>query len=207
MHSVWSYISGYFDGDGSVDVDARAHTLHWVLSFSDNWIEQVRWVKQLLEGEGITVGKSRRTGVGAWKVEVAGIESLKKMAAQMLNSGGLHKKKREIKLIIDYYIDKITGVEASEVLNREVREGIRIGKMRHFAIPYTYLQGMKRWANGSRSGGLLTDEVKRNLLKDHVELGLNGRELGVKYGVSRTTAWRVIRGFRDSIPQHSSHPM
>src|SRR2546428_12371022 len=82
--------------------------------FSDNRIEQVRWVKQLLEGEGVTVGKPRRTGVGAWKIEGAEIESLKKMAARMLTSGGLYKKKKEIKLILDDYCDMVTGEEVSE---------------------------------------------------------------------------------------------
>src|SRR5437870_13247974 len=60
----WCYVSGYFDGDGSVDVDPRKYTLHWVVSVTDNWLGQVQLVKIFLESQLVKVGKPQNTGRG-----------------------------------------------------------------------------------------------------------------------------------------------
>ncbi len=196
---IWRYIAGYFDGDGSVDVDANAYTLRWVLSFSDNWLDQILFVKALLEQRGIRVQKPRRAGVGGWRLVVAEIESVRKMASNMLESGGLHKKRSELLLLLAYYDNKVTGNAVAEVLNYHVSSGARIGKIRQLNIPFTYSQGLRQGIRASVVGGkFLGQRERKQLVEDHVRLCLNGKQLALKYGVSRATVSRVINRCRRS---------
>ncbi len=196
---IWRYIAGYFDGDGSVDVDANAYTLRWVLSFSDNWLDQILFVKALLEQGGIRVQKPRRTGVGGWRLVAAEIESVRKMAINMLESGGLHEKRSELLLLLAYYDNKVTGKAVAEVLNYQVSSGARIGKIRQFNIPFTYSQGLREAIRASVVGGKsLGQRERKQLVEDHVRLLLSGKQLALKYGVSRATVSRVINRCRRS---------
>jgi hypothetical protein len=92
----WAAIAGFFDGDGSLNVDSREYVLHWVISFSDNWLPQIEQVREFLVRQGIRVGKPRRVGVGAWGCEVAEIKSMIETAKKMLESGGIYKKKQGV---------------------------------------------------------------------------------------------------------------
>ena len=85
-------------------------------------------MKIFLESQLVKVGKPKNTGMGAWKIKVAEIESLRKMATAMLNCGVLHKKEKEIRLLLDYYENRITGNEVAEALNEEVTKRVRIGR-------------------------------------------------------------------------------
>jgi hypothetical protein len=96
----WCAVAGDF-GDGGLDVEAQTHTLHWVLNFTDNWPPQLSQVKFFLEGQQVSVGKVRRTGVGGFKIEVAAIESLKRCAGAMLETRCLFKKREELKSFLN----------------------------------------------------------------------------------------------------------
>jgi len=190
----WCYVSGYFDGDGCVDVDPRKYTLHWVVSFTDNWFDQVQRVKIFLESQAVKVGNPKTTGMGAWKIKVSEIGSLRKMGTAMLRCGALYKKEKEIRLLLDYYENRITGNEVAEALNEEVTKGVRIGKIRRIDIPFTHSQGLEQRMKASVSATrALADQEQKRLMKDHVEKELSGKELSPMYGVSEATVSRIIR--------------
>jgi len=90
-YNNWAAVAGFFDGDGNVSVDPREYILHWVVSFSDNWLPQIEQIRGFLVGCGTRVGKPRKVGSGAWMCEVAEITSLIAMATRMLESGGIYK--------------------------------------------------------------------------------------------------------------------
>jgi hypothetical protein len=144
----WCAVAGFFDGDGGIDVEARSHTLHWVLNFVDNWPPQVIQIKRFLESENVRVGAVRDTGTGGFKIEVAEIESLKKCARMMLAVPCLFKKREELQMMIAYFEGKVSGDDVSTFLNGEVSSGIRVGKLRTTNIPYTYFEGKKVYKKG-----------------------------------------------------------
>jgi len=151
-------------------------------------------VKIFLESQLVKVGKPKNTGMGAWKIKVSEIESLRKMATAMLNCGVLNKKKKEIRLLLDYYENRITGNDVAEALNEEVTKRVRIGKIRHFDIPFTHSQGLEERTKASVSvTRALTEQGQKRLMEDHVEQGLSGKELATIYGVSEATVSRIIR--------------
>lgn len=193
-YTSWTAVAGYFDGDGSVDLDARAYTLHWVLSFSDNWLGQIEQIRGFLAKHGIRVGKPRRNGVGGWTCEVKEISSLKTMAMEMLRSGGIYKKKRELQLLVDYYSDRVTGREVLEAFNSEVRLGIRIGKIRNTEMPYTHFEGMARARYASRFEQRTLNMIEtRNLVDEYLTKGVTGKSLARKYDVSEATVSRLLK--------------
>lgn len=83
-YTSWTAVAGFFDGDGSVDAEARACTMHWVVSFTDNWLEQIEQIREFLVKHRVRAGKPRRVGVGSWTCDVKEISSLKTMAMEML---------------------------------------------------------------------------------------------------------------------------
>jgi hypothetical protein len=140
----WCAVAGYFDGDGGLDVDVRRHTLHFVLNFVDNWPPQLWQIKLFLEREGVRVGAVRRAGVGGFKVEVAAIESLMRCAEAMLETRCLFKKRGELEMMLGYFKGTATGNQVIEFLNDEVRNGIRVGKLRAPPdLPYNYAEGLR----------------------------------------------------------------
>jgi hypothetical protein len=98
----WCAVAGFFDGDGGIDVEARAYTLHWVLNFVDNWAPQLIQIKRFLESQNVRVGAVRATGTGGHKIEVAEIDSLMKCARMMLAVPCLFKKREELRMMTDY---------------------------------------------------------------------------------------------------------
>ena len=124
----WCAIAGFFDGDGGLDLEVRKFTLHWTLNFTDNWPPQLAEVKRFLESQGIKIGVVRPTGTGGYKVQVGAIDSLRKCATAMLEGRCLHKKRRELLALLDYFDGKITGDSVIALFNDEVRNGVRVGK-------------------------------------------------------------------------------
>jgi intein/homing endonuclease len=201
-YSSWAAIAGFFDGDGSVDLSARAYTLHWVLSFSDNWLGQIEQIREFLANHGINVKNSRRNGIGGWICEVKEISSMMAMAQEMLRSGGIYKKKRELQMLIDYYSDKVTGTEVLEAFNSEVRHGIRVGKIRYTEMPYTHSEGLARARYASSFEQKALNEIEtQNLINDYLTKDVTGKSLAGKYDVSEATVSRILK--RSSIDTKS----
>lgn len=193
-YASWAAVAGYFDGDGSVGFDLREYILHWVISFSDNWLPQIEQVRNFLIRHGIKVGKPRRVGVGAWGCEVAEISSMRKMAAEMLASGGIFKKRRELELLLDYYEDKITGTVVIEAFNSEVKLGNRLGKIKNVEMPYTHSGGHARGRQASRYEQRVLDVVQsKRLVEDYLSGKTTCRVLASKYDISASTVSRILK--------------
>lgn len=193
-YTSWTAVAGFFDGDGSVDVDARAYTLHWVISFTDKWFEQVEQVREFLIERGVRVGRTRRVGVGGWICEVKEISSLRAVAIQMLQSGGIYKKRRELQLLVDYYSDKITAAQILEAFNSEVRLGIRVGKIRNTDMPFSYSEGLAQAQYASRfERRALTKIESQSLVEEYLSKNVTGKWLARKYDVSEATVSKLLR--------------
>lgn len=196
----WSAIAGFFDGDGGLDVEAKKFTLHWVLNFTDNWPPQLMQIKQFLERRGISVGAVRHTGTGGYKVEVASIESLRKCASAMLHGRSLFKKRKELEFMLDYFDGKTTGDDVIRLLNQEVTNGIRVGKLRTSKVPFTYTDGKRVYKKGHKWNSLgllaLSEERKEAVRRAYVEAGLTIYQLASTHKVSPSTIFRAVRGLR-----------
>jgi hypothetical protein len=198
----WCAVAGYFDGDGGLDVDVRRHTLHFVLNFVDNWPPQLWQIKLFLEREGVRVGAVRRAGIGGFKVEVAAIESLMRCAEAMLETRCLFKKRRELEMMLSYFKGSATGNQVIEFLNDEVRNGIRVGKLRAPPnLPYNYAEGLRIYKKGYKRIGpstlqALTEKEKEEIRKSYVNDGPTIYQLAPIYGVSPSTIFKTIRGLK-----------
>lgn len=140
-YTNWCAVAAFFDGDGGLSVEPRSFTLHWSLSFVDNWPPQLLQIKSFLERHGIEASMPRRSGHGGWKIQISSIESLKKVGRLMLETRCLVKKRGEVEVMLQYFEGKMTGTEVGSFFNNEVRIGKRTGKIRRFDVPFTYPQG------------------------------------------------------------------
>jgi len=198
----WCAVAGYFDGDGGLDVDIRKHKLHFALNFVDNRPPQLWQIKLFLEKEGARVGKLRRAGVGGFKIEVAAIESLMRCAEAMLETWCLFKKRRELEMMLNYFKGKVTGNQVIELLNDEVRNGIRVGKLRPPSdLPYSYAEGLRIYKKGYKRIGpstlqALTEKEREEIRKSYVNDGSTIYQLAPAYGVSPSTIFKTIRGLK-----------
>src|SRR5271157_5890409 len=193
-YTSWAAVAGFFDGGGCVDIDSRAYILHWVLSFSDNWIEQLEQVRRFLVGRGVSVGKPRRNGKAGWMFEVAEISSMRLMATEMLLSGGIYKKRRELQLLLDYYNDKVTGNQVIEGFNSEVRRGIRTGKIREPNMPFTHRDGYARGRYASRYEQRKLDPTQtKELIEEYLTSSTTGKALALKFGIAETTVSTMLK--------------
>jgi hypothetical protein len=196
-YSNWCAVAAFFDGDGGLSVDPRSFTLHWSLSFVDNWPPQLLQIKSFLERHGIGVSMPRRSGHGGWKIQVSTIESLKRIGRQMLETGCLVKKKGEIEIMLRYFEGRITGTEVGTFFNNEVTIGRRTGKIRKFDVPFTYPQGKAESRKGfSNQRTSLSKSQKETIAKTYSIKGLTMYQLASMYHVSPSTIYRVVRGLR-----------
>ena len=109
------------------------------------------------------------------------------------------KKRLELKTLIDYYNDLITGSQVIEIFNSEVTSGKRVGKIREGRIPYVYSVGRRRvyeftmkLANQANRI-IIPESTLTAIVMDRRLLGLGAQGLAVKYGLSRTVIRRVLR--------------
>jgi len=193
-YTSWTAVAGYFDGDGSVDIDVRAYTIHWVISFSDNWLEQIEQIREFLIRHGVRVQKPRKVGVGGWICEVKEIASLMIITEEMLQSGGIFKKKKELQLLLDYYSDRITGTEVLQGFNSEVQLGVRVGKIRKAEMPCTHSEGLARARQASNFEQKVLNAVEGGqLIEEYLSSTVTGKSLAEKYGISEATVSRLLK--------------
>jgi hypothetical protein len=190
----WCAIAGFFDGDGGLDIDVRKSTLHCVVNFTDNWAPQLLQIKQFLEAQGVRVGALRSTGMGAFNIEVAAIESLVKFAKGALETRCLFKKRKELQMMIEYFDGRVTGNQVIEFLN-EVRSGIRVGKLRVANLPYTYIEARSAFMTGYKRK-MLTEEEKSEIRSRYVNEGSTIYQLAPVFGVCPSTIFLAVRGLK-----------
>ena len=169
------------------------------MSFTDNYRPHLEMIREFLLSQGANVEPLHDVG-SAWGLKVARAESVQKMASMM--EPHLFKKREEVRAILDYYDNKITGTQLAEAFNESVRAGNRTGKIRSADVPYTRQEGQalskkehvehaKKMGEGNRK---LTDEDREQIRSDITsEVATNG-ELAKKYGVSASTISRVVFG-------------
>lgn len=197
----WCAVAAFFDGDGCVDIEVRKYTLHWVVSFTDNWRPQLLQIKQFLEAQGLDVGAIRPTGMGAVRFQVAAIESLIRFARGVLETRCLFKKREELQIMLAYFDGKVTGDQVIEFLNQEVRDGARVGKLRTTRLPFTYIVGRRVYKKGCKRIGpstlaVLTEEEKEEIRSRYVNQGLTMYQLAPLYEVSPSTIFKTVRGLK-----------
>lgn len=205
-YSSWGQIAAYFDGDGSVDFDPGAFVLKFRLAFVDNWKPQLEGIKCFLRARGIRTGKVgwrkasqaqlREGARGVYALRISNMKGILRAAREMLPYS--QKKDEELRVIIDYYGERITGNEAVERMNKEVEIGKRTGKIKHVNLPQLYSEGrrLRDILASRRARESLTvhvpDRVVGRMKKDYYGAGLSLRNISNLYGYGLTTVRRVL---------------
>jgi len=122
------------------------------------------------------------------------------MALKMLPHS--FKKREELKAILDYFDNRITGTQLIEVINRSVEEGNRTGRIGKADIPFTREEGQPldkaEKAEHAREMGMknqvLSGEVLERIRSDYIAGVATNRELAKKYRVTPSTISRADFG-------------
>lgn len=197
VYRSWSTLAGYFDGDGTVEFAIHPFTLQVRLAFDENWKPQLEGVRQFLELRGIRCGVVRRKdGYNTWHVVVSNIVGVVMMAKKMLPYSA--KKQVELKAVLDYYDDRITGDQFVEVMNKLVLAGERTGKNRGRGPDFTYSHGvLESRTRGERKRVAkrtlqVPVEVAKRIRLDREEKSLTLLELSRRYRLSIPVIKRAL---------------
>ncbi len=203
-YTTWQQLTGYFDGDGSILIGrirgGIPFTLNVRLHFSDQSRTQIEMVSRFLISQGVKTG-SIGLRVGAWRVEVASLAGVRRMLEQMYEHSC--KKHHEIRAVLDYLSDGITGDRLQDILEEAVRRGDREKVGSRADLPWTRGQGLKR-ANEyafSFAGRKppLEPEVVGQILADSSS-GLSRRRIAKLRGVSYSRVKKILAQSRVRAP-------
>jgi hypothetical protein len=143
-YTTWCQIAGYFDGDGTVEFSIKGRRVHIRLAFDDNWKPFLEGIRSFLIEKGVVPGKVRQKEKSmTWHIVVSRIASVILMANEMLPF--VVKKRRELQAAIEYLEGRMSGREFVEIMNEEVRQGQRTGKLRPYGPPYRRLKRRNAW--------------------------------------------------------------
>jgi len=197
----WRQVSGYFDGDGNLGVEAVKNVLRLRIRFIDTWWHQVEAIRIFLHGQRMRMTRivvERSAGRSdAYRLEISRVSSVLRSAKAMLPF--CIKKAEDLRIAIDYLENRITGDEAIARLNDEVLIGRRSGNIRKVDLPLTRLEGTrtKQLENARMARAAHTVQVEpttqNRIRSDHRELGLGIISLGRKYGYSESIIRRILR--------------
>jgi hypothetical protein len=194
----WSEVSGYFDGDGTVEFSVKEYRIEIRLAFDDNWKPFLEGLRRFLVKKSIVAGTVRRKqGSKTWHHVVSQRRSVLRMAKAM--SPRVVKKRDELIAVIRYLEGHSTGKEFVEVMNTEVASGQRTGKLRTRGPDYTHGEGIivsRLKAESVRRQKRLTpvpEKLVRQILSDRTLRRLKYDQLSAKYGYTRWVLRRVIR--------------
>lgn len=202
-YTDWRQVAGYFDGDGSPNFYVGKRVLHPSLGFADNYRPHIMMIRRFLISEGLSVHKATHDRGGAWKLGVAEDDGVRKMASEMLPH--LFKKRDEVKAVLGYLDNKITGNQLAGVFNEKVEQGSRTGKVRIVDMPYTREEGrgLSIQERGHHAKDLgekarkLSNETLEQIREDIISGKAGNGELAKKYGVSGATISRAVFGRGD----------
>ena len=199
-YTSWRQVSGYFDGDGNVGLEVVKRVLRIRLRFVDTWKPQVESIKLFMERSRIHTSRVGRDQKDVWqaayRLDIAEVRSVLRAAKSMLPFSV--KKSEDLRIAIEYLEGRITGNQAIEAFNAEVRSGRRRGKVRDAVLPLTREEGVRqskrenaataRAAYAVHADNLIQDEIRR----DHQELKLGHIRLSKKYGYSVHVIRRIL---------------
>jgi hypothetical protein len=189
-YTSWAQVSGYSDGDGSVEIKVNDWVLWFALKWVDNWRPQLNQLHDFLAINEIRSSFYHREG--AWQLSVLGIGDVIRAAKGIIPFTS--KKRAEFVAVVDYLEDKITGSQAIEVFNKEVVQGQRIGRLREANLPYTRKHGLELGRlRKSEILSALTTSQKKDVIRLHNDLGVSASELAIRYGVKMHVIRRVLR--------------
>jgi hypothetical protein len=200
QYQSWQQIGGYFDGDGNVGVEVVKFILRFKLRFSDTWRPQIKTIKDFLNERGLSTSnlwcESSEGHLDAYRIEVVEIRSVLAAGIAMLQYCA--KKAEDLRIMIDYLQDKITGNQAIERLNEEVRNGRRSGFIRELTLPYTRSEGLRiKEAENARKARAayhvhVSDDIQKAIRRDHATQRLGHVKLSKKYGYSVSVIRRIL---------------
>jgi hypothetical protein len=199
-YESWEQVAGYFDGDGNVGVEVVKYVLRFRLRFSDTWKPQTETIKAFLNHNGISTSslwqESREGSRDAYKIEVDALAGVLHAAKAMLPFCA--KKAEDLRILIDYLEGGITGSEAIERYNVEVRIGRRSGFVREPNLPFLRAEGLRKAelenAKNARAAYAVnvSPALQEQIRKDHSKGKLGQILLSRKYGYSVSVIRRVL---------------
>jgi hypothetical protein len=199
-YTTWERVGGYFDGDGNVGIEVVKYVLRFKLRFSDTWRPQIGTIRNFLCLRGInTTNIQHQVSEGrldAFRIDVNALDGVLKAAKAMLPF--CVKKAEDLRITIDYLEGKITGNQAIERFNEEVRIGRRSGFIREPRLPLTRKEGLRQAglenARNAREAYAVnvSAEIQSSIRKDHGELGPGHIRLSRKYGYSVSVIRRIL---------------
>lgn len=189
-YQSWGQVGGYFDGDGNVGVEVVKYVLRFKLIFSDTRKPKIEAVESFMQANGIRVTNTQhevREGKPvAFRFDVNALRSVLEAAEAMLPV--CIRKAEDLAILADYIEGRITGNQAVERYNAEVRIGRRSGYIRALALPLTRAEGLRQaqLENASNARAAYSVDVAQGIQErirhDHLELELGYIRLSKKYG-------------------------
>jgi LAGLIDADG DNA endonuclease family protein len=118
----WSYVAGFFDGEGSITVDARPGlgVLVIYVTFSQKYRPLFDDIARFLRQNGIAC-QVCRNGRKVHEIRIRTIENVCKLLRKLT----LELKQNQAHATIDYYEGRITGNQLLQVFDIEYRMGRR----------------------------------------------------------------------------------
>jgi hypothetical protein len=176
------------------------------IRFVDDWRPQLESVRQFLLGRGIAAGKVKwrkasgnQVANGARGVYVLSLSNREGvvMASKMMAPYCV-KKREELKTVLDYFDDVITGDEVINRINHEVRIGQRSGKIKKSNIPWTHSFGVHlknvRSTRRAREGLMIPISAMKTaaIWHDYYQDGISLTELSKKHNLGIKALRRVL---------------
>jgi len=196
----WSVVAGYFDGDGSVEEVVGQFVVMIRLGFKDNWDRQLFAVRSFLDTSGIRSGKLTKNfhkgSISAWQLRVTSLLGVVETSKQMLPYA--YKKRTELKAVIDYLEDRITGDELVEIVNNEVRIGNKTGKTKKSNLPFSKSEGdiLRHLYSLEKAHDALrvrvSDQEVAKIREDYYQKRLRMREISELYGYGKSVIERIL---------------
>ncbi len=197
----WRVIAGYFDGDGSVIRMIGSFTVGFSLHFGDTWRKQIQDVRIFILGQGLRVSEviegRPRNGVTEYHIQITQKESARKVGRRMLPY--LNKKSEDVKVMLDYLDNRITGEEAIGRLNASVTQGRRSGKITQVLMPYTLSEGRKHneLLGAERLRDLRASQIpyqlRRRIIAYHTGSQMDLDTLSALFGISKHVIKRIVQ--------------
>jgi hypothetical protein len=193
-YADWGQTAAYFDGDGAVIPLIQYYNLLFHLTWADSYLPQLDQLKAFLESQELHPAKIAFNG-SAYFLPLYRQDDVLEAARKMLPM--TYKKFHDLRTVIGYLENSITGSEAIERLNESVRAGRRRAPIRYVHMPFIRNEGAyagrvlgaRRAAKGRE---IFNDEQKKDIITQK-GAGVSVAELARVYDVSLDTIYRVLK--------------
>ena len=185
-HHDWGQVGGYYDGDGCVIVRVRQFVVIFCLQWTDCSREQLDQVDRLLHSlGGISTKIYHDAQRAAYHLMVTKQDSVLRLAQMILPF--TFKKRVELRVVVDYYRDRISGNEAIALMNEQIEKGIRSANLLSVSLPLTHTKAVKR----ARRRFNLTD-AQVDEIQEKGRTGHSVSDLALIYGKSPLTIRKIL---------------